>query len=515
MATISINDISLAEGNAGTTNFNFTVSLSAPSAQAVQVNFGTANGTAFSQRGDYTASSGLVTFNPGVTTQTVTIPVTGDTLYAPNENFFVNLSNPVGAAIADAQGVGTIVNDDNRVFNFTNAKWDLSGTPSAQLLGTFVLGPQGQLVSTNISTTPGESQVTDLAANDGNPGTPPTINIPSAIYTGAPRPNEIQPRLFQQGAQPPQPADQFFRLVVFSTTFPFPVQLMQLSFPGDAINFTGGAFAPDDSFGTTIDPITGTPFLFENFETRVVPAGTFPGQLTTLLYQRRISGGGTIANGGAVLDPLSIEPTTNLPTIPSGTGSLRLGTNLAEAITGGTGNDTMYGYAGSDSLDGGAGNDYIDGGIDNDVMYGGMGNDTLVGGAGNDTLTGVIFPTSGNPTPGLGEIDSLIGGANADTFVLGDVFAVYYNDNNAASAGLSDYAIITGFSTAEDFIRLKAPIAGAGGYLVGASPIASLVGSGIFFDTDNSATLTANDELIAVLTGIAPSPAINARFVSA
>lgn len=514
MATISINDISIAEGNAGTTNFNFTVSLSAPSAQTVQVNFNTANGTAFAQRNDYVASSGLVTFAPGVTTRTVTIPVTADTLYAPNENFFVNLSNPVGATIADAQGVGTIVNDDNRVFNFVNANWNLSGTPSAQLLGTFVLGPQGQLVSTNFSTTSGESQVTDQAANDGNPDTPPTINIPGAIYTGAPRPNEIQPRLFEEFGQPPQPADQFFRLVVFSTTFPFPVQLMQLSFPGDAINFTGGAFAPDDSFGTTIDPITGNPFLFENFETTVVTAGTFPGQLTPLLYQRRIAGGGTIANGGAVLDPLSVEPSTNiLPVIPSGAGSLRLGTNLADAITGGAGNDTMYGYAGSDSLDGGAGNDYIDGGIDSDILYGGIGNDTVLGGAGNDTLIGVVFPPAGNP--GLGEIDSLIGGANADTFVLGDGFSVYYNDNNAANPGLSDYAIISGFSTTEDFIRLKAPLSGASGYLVGASPIASLAGSGLFFDTDNSATLTANDELIAVITGIAPSPAINARFVSA
>jgi len=514
MATIAIDDVTLAEGNVGNTNFNFTVSLSAPSGQVVQVNYGTTDGTAFASRGDYNPVSGTLIFAPGQTSQTISVPVKGDTLYAPNETFFVNLSNPLGATIADAQGVGTIVNDDNRVFNFTNAKWNLSGTPTAQLLGTFVLGSQGQLVSTNISTTSGESQVTDQAANDGNPATPPTITIPGAVYTGAPRPNEIQPRLFQQGVLPPQPVDNFFRLVLFSTTFPFPVQLMQLSFPGDAINFTGGAFAPDDSFGITIDPNTGTPFLFENFETRVVPGGTFAGQATPLLYQRRIAGGGTISNGGAVLDPLSVEPTTNTTTIPAGPGTLKLGTNLNDVITASAGNDTVYGYAGDDLVDGGVGNDYIDAGIGNDVVFGGIGNDTLIGGAGSDTLTGVAFPTSGNPSPGLGEIDHLIGGAGIDTFVLGNASNVFYNDNNAASAGLSDYAVISGFSTFEDFIRLKAPLTGVGSYFVGVSPIASLSGSGIFFDIDNSGGLTSNDELIAVITGIAPSAAISSRFVA-
>ena len=44
--------------------------------------------------------------------QTVTVPVYGDTTYEPNETFFVNLSNPASATIADGQGVGTILNDD-------------------------------------------------------------------------------------------------------------------------------------------------------------------------------------------------------------------------------------------------------------------------------------------------------------------------------------------------------------------------------------------------------------------
>jgi len=111
MATIAIDDVTLAEGNVGNTNFNFTVSLSAPSGQVVQVNYGTTDGTAFASRGDYNPVSGTLIFAPGQTSQTISVPVKGDTLYAPNETFFVNLSNPLGATIADAQGVGTIVNE--------------------------------------------------------------------------------------------------------------------------------------------------------------------------------------------------------------------------------------------------------------------------------------------------------------------------------------------------------------------------------------------------------------------
>jgi Ca2+-binding RTX toxin-like protein len=91
-------------------------------------------------------------------------------------------------------------------------------------------------------------------------------------------------------------------------------------------------------------------------------------------------------------------------------------------MSGGAGNDDLYGYVGddqlygndgndhlngehgSDQLDGGAGNDSLDGAGDNDSLYGGVGNDSLGGGSGNDTLAG-----------GLGA-DILNGGTGADRF---------------------------------------------------------------------------------------------------
>jgi hypothetical protein len=113
LPTISINDVSVTEGNAGTTNATFTVSLSAPRNQAVTVNYTTADGTATSASNDYTTTSGTVTFPANsVTPQTITVQVKGDTTIEPNETFVVNLSSPSEATIADSQGVGTIQNDD-------------------------------------------------------------------------------------------------------------------------------------------------------------------------------------------------------------------------------------------------------------------------------------------------------------------------------------------------------------------------------------------------------------------
>lgn len=109
--SLSINDLSIAEGDTGTTAFTFTVSLSAASGQTVTVNYATADNTATAGI-DYQSTSGLLTFIPGDTAETLTVLVNGDTTFEPNETFFVNLNVPANASISDAQGQGTITNDD-------------------------------------------------------------------------------------------------------------------------------------------------------------------------------------------------------------------------------------------------------------------------------------------------------------------------------------------------------------------------------------------------------------------
>ena len=110
--TLSINDVSIAEGNSGTTNLVFTVTLSATSAATVNVSYATANGTALTSDNDYQSTSGTLTFNPGDLTKPITVVINGDQKTELDETVLLNLTNPVNAVVADAQGVGTIQNDD-------------------------------------------------------------------------------------------------------------------------------------------------------------------------------------------------------------------------------------------------------------------------------------------------------------------------------------------------------------------------------------------------------------------
>src|SRR5438128_6033450 len=74
----------------------------------------------------------MVTFAPGTTSQTVTVTVNGDTKFEPDETFFVNLTLPVNATIADGQGVGTIQNDDTQptisIGDYSHAEGDAGPT---------------------------------------------------------------------------------------------------------------------------------------------------------------------------------------------------------------------------------------------------------------------------------------------------------------------------------------------------------------------------------------------------
>lgn len=110
-ASLSVSDVSILEGNSGTRNALVTVSLTGSSNPSVSVNYSTAHGTALAGS-DYQAVSGTLTFNKGVTSKTILIPIIGDSAVESDETFFVNLSNPKKATIADGQGVVTIVNDD-------------------------------------------------------------------------------------------------------------------------------------------------------------------------------------------------------------------------------------------------------------------------------------------------------------------------------------------------------------------------------------------------------------------
>src|SRR5207247_10820542 len=98
--TISIEDVTMDEGNAGWSQFNVTVSLSAPPSSTVTMDYATADGTA-DHVTDYAATSGTLTFGPEDTTQTIVISVIGDTNAESDETIFFNLSNASHAILSD------------------------------------------------------------------------------------------------------------------------------------------------------------------------------------------------------------------------------------------------------------------------------------------------------------------------------------------------------------------------------------------------------------------------------
>jgi len=112
--SLTIDNLSVAEGNSGTTLFTFQVTKEKVSPSPVSVQYQTEDGTAIAGE-DYTSASGEVIFpaygaTPSV--QTITVEVIGDLSVEYNERFYINLSSPAGAVIADDQAIGIIVNDD-------------------------------------------------------------------------------------------------------------------------------------------------------------------------------------------------------------------------------------------------------------------------------------------------------------------------------------------------------------------------------------------------------------------
>ena len=111
LPTLSVNDVTVTEGNTGTVAATFAVTLNTPSGRAVSVDYATANGTATSPA-DYAAASATLNFAAGQITKQVTVQVNGDALDEVNETYFVNLTNASNATITDGSGVGTITDDD-------------------------------------------------------------------------------------------------------------------------------------------------------------------------------------------------------------------------------------------------------------------------------------------------------------------------------------------------------------------------------------------------------------------
>ena len=85
-------------------------------------------------------------------------------------------------------------------------------------------------------------------------------------------------------------------------------------------------------------------------------------------------------------------------------------------------------------------------------MFGNSVNNSLNGGLGDDTLS------AAGSNNGLGQKDTLTGGAGLDYFVLGNESGAFYDDGSSSNAGVGDYAYITDFTAGQDVLVLSGSV---------------------------------------------------------
>jgi uncharacterized repeat protein (TIGR01451 family) len=163
---LTINDVTLGEGDSGTTTFTFTVSLSAPAPADVSFDIATADDTATVVDGDYLANSATgQTIATGQQSADFSVAVNGDDKYEPNgQQFFVNVTNVTGANVTDAQGVGTITDDDTYPTLSATAATSViegnAGNPAATITYT-LSNPADQDTTVTVSTADGTATLAD------------------------------------------------------------------------------------------------------------------------------------------------------------------------------------------------------------------------------------------------------------------------------------------------------------------------------------------------------------------
>jgi len=170
--SVSIGDPTITEGNTGTLNAVFTVTLSAASNQAVTVNFATADGTA-TAGSDYVAKTGTLTIPAGQTSATITVPVNGDRLAENSEMFSLRLTDPTNAFIADGFGLATIVDNEPRISINNVSKSEGNGNGNAKTTTlTFTVrlsAAYDQAVTVNYTTANGSATAgSDYQAKTGS-----------------------------------------------------------------------------------------------------------------------------------------------------------------------------------------------------------------------------------------------------------------------------------------------------------------------------------------------------------
>ena len=145
---IRVADAAVQEGG----NLEFTVTLNRQSSETTTVDYATSDDTAKVADADYTAVTGTLTFQPGVTQMTVPVDTLPDDLNEPDETLTLTLSNQsADAKILDATATGTI-------HNATLVTITISDAAGVENLGTWIT--PGQMIFDVRLSRPADNTVT-------------------------------------------------------------------------------------------------------------------------------------------------------------------------------------------------------------------------------------------------------------------------------------------------------------------------------------------------------------------
>jgi len=149
----SIKSFQSTEGNSGTKDFTFNVTLSAASSFDTTVDFFT--DTDSENDNDYQPVSGTLTFTAGEIQKTIVVKVNGDTLPEEDEEFLVKLTNPTNAEIGQGPGTGLIINDDTEggtTVQFSQASFDVQEDLTAAIITVMRTGDTSGTTTVNYFT---------------------------------------------------------------------------------------------------------------------------------------------------------------------------------------------------------------------------------------------------------------------------------------------------------------------------------------------------------------------------
>ncbi len=405
----TINDVTITEGNSGTANATFTINLSFAHTLPVTITYTTNNGSA-SAPGDYTATSGSVTIPAGSTSATVSVAVNGDALYEGNDTFTVDLTGSTNATLGDAQGQGTITNDDAMPSLSISNVSVTEGNSGSQLMTFTVTQSAVSGVDTTVNWGWGDDTAWEGLDYHAIPG---TVTIPAGSTTGT------------------------FTVEIFGDTIVEANETFSVSLYG-AVNAT---IATGSATGTIIDQdlnmrlggvypsntaLPGTGASLGTMSTDPSATWTY-----SLVGSTSPGGGGfTVSSAGAVTRTgaaLASNTTYTLdiqatgPLTGTETHTITTGDANGNTMNAGSGDTTLYGLAGDDTLTGGAGDDNLYGQAGNDLIVGGAGNDLVDGGSGSNALLIPYVDTyvlSGARTNY--SFDIVASGANAGSLQISD-----------------------------------------------------------------------------------------------